>query len=89
MILSPLQEYVADTYITWDKTSSLLYFMTGTSLIDKKTAEQNFRRSGGLPMATHEIGRSMTLRPRLATGLPFRYQYNYMSPTEKGKKKAG
>ena len=34
---------------------------------------KKFRRSGGLPLCTHQSGRSMTLRPRLTAGLPFRY----------------
>jgi hypothetical protein len=34
-------------------------------------ATKKNRRSGGLPGFTHQPGRSMTLRPRLAKGLPF------------------
>jgi hypothetical protein len=34
---------------------------------------KKLRRSGGLPICTHQNVRSMTLRPRLVTGLPFRY----------------
>jgi len=39
---------------------------------NKKPPNKKFRRSGGLSTCTHHVGRSMTLRPRLATGLPFR-----------------
>jgi len=31
----------------------------------------------------------MTLRPRLAVGLPFSNLYNYKSPVEKGKQQKG
>jgi len=41
--------------------------------INKIPPNRNIRRSGGLPISTHQTGRPMTLRPRLTTGLPFRW----------------
>jgi hypothetical protein len=58
---------------------------TASIAVNKKTAEQNFRRSGGLPISTHQTGRSMTLRPHLAAGLPFRYINHYSQSHRKGK----
>ena len=49
---------------------------TAKTAVNQKPPNKIFdRRSGGLPVSTYQIGRSMTLRPRLTAGLPFRLYY--------------